>query len=547
MKLLHGSDTRTPPSLVKLGEFTSSVDATRYAPDRSRSSSVWWLVLVGLAATLLCAPFFRMLFFWGDEGALLHEAELLLQGKKIYADFFQFLPPGSVILTAAWFSIAGISFGAARSLALLIIVGIACFTYLACRQASRSATISTILAIGWAMMSVWIWMQLSHHWFTTFFSMVAAWAALASVEQPELRLRWPVIAGAMAGAAVMCTPSSGALVILAAMPAFVRSRRNPAQLIAYLLGCALAPLVVLAYLLEQHTLFAAFDDIIGFTVTRYSSINKVPYGFQWSTINRPLKYIFPLAALLVVFVSTYDWRGCFRDRRLWLCTAFALAGFLGCLPRIDIWHLSYGVPLALPLLAFCMTRLSETWHPVYRYAAVAIMIGLCGPSAHRFQQSAQQTLHAEIAPTPRGDVALFGPFTTLRGVPELLARIAAAPSGDAYLVYPYDAMLPFLTAREYVSKYDVFMPGYTTPAQYREACRDAVRHASWVVVDRDWTDYNNLKARFPSMVDHELQEAIRFEQALEGAFDFVATDGVFESRRRREGVSDSVCDSVAEE
>ena len=59
----------------------------------SRSSSVWWLVLVSLAAALLCAPFFRLLFFWGDEGVLLHEAELILQGKKIYADFFQFLPP----------------------------------------------------------------------------------------------------------------------------------------------------------------------------------------------------------------------------------------------------------------------------------------------------------------------------------------------------------------------------------------------------------------------------------------------------------------------
>ena len=516
-----------------------------YAP--SRWSSVCWLVLVAVAAALLCAPFFRMLFFWGDEGALLHEAELLLQGKKIYADFFQLLPPGSVIFTAAWFSLAGVAFGSARSLAILIIVGIACFTYLACRQASRSAPLSAIMAISWTMMSVWVWMQLSHHWFTTFFSMVAAWAALASLDQPAPRLRWPVISGMAAGAAVMCTPSAGAVAAAAAMTAFLNLREGHWRFIAFVLAGAIAPVAVLAYLLEQHTIFAAFDDVIGFTATRYSFINKVPYGFQWSGVNRPLKYIFPLAALLLLFVYANDWRGCLRDRRVWLCSAFAATGFLGCFPRVDIWHLSYGVPLALPLLAFCITRLTETWRPTYRYAAFAIVIGLCAPSAYRFQGMAQQALYAKIWPTSRGDVALVGLFTTKRGVPELLARITAAPFGDTYFFYPYDAMLSFLTAREDVSKYDIFVPGYTTPAQYREACQDAVRRASWVVVDRDWTDYNNLKARFPSMVDPKSQETIRFEQALADTFNLVATDGAFETRRRREGVSNSVCDSIAEE
>ena len=459
--LPHPSDPLTPPERSKFGDSTLFSSAPPHSFDHRKS--IWWLVLVVMVAALLCAPFFRMLFFWGDEGALLHEAELLLQGKKIYADFFQLLPPGSVILTAAWFTLAGVSFGSARSLAILIIVGIVCFTYLACRQASRSASHSAIMAIGWTMMSVWVWMQLSHHWFTAFFSMVAAWAALASLEQPERRLRWPIVSGLAAGAAVICTPSAGGLAALAAMTAFLNLRESQGRFLAFVLASAVAPLGVFVYLLEQHTLFAAFNDIIGFTVTQYSSINKAPYGFQGSAINRPLKYIFPLAAVLVVLVSAYDWRGCLRDRRLWLCIAFALAGFLGCFPRIDIWHLSYGVPLALPLLAFCLIRLTETWRPAYCYATAALMIGLCVPSAHRFQELASQTRHAEIATTPRGDVALFGPFTAQRGIPELLGRIATAPSEEAYFFYPYDAMLSFLTAREHVAKYDIYVPGYTTP------------------------------------------------------------------------------------
>jgi O-acetyl-ADP-ribose deacetylase (regulator of RNase III) len=81
-------------------------------------------------------------------------------------------------------------------------------------------------------------------------------------------------------------------------------------------------------------------------------------------------------------------------------------------------------------------------------------------------------------PTPRGNVALFGQSTAHRGLPELLAAIAATPPGDAYFFYPYDAMLPFLSGREQVSKYDLFQPVYTAPAQYQEACRSAMRLGS---------------------------------------------------------------------
>jgi len=66
---------------------------------------------------------------------------------------------------------------------------------------------------------------------------------------------------------------------------------------------------------------------------------------------------------------------------------------------------------------------------------------------------------------PRGRVSLVP-----SGALELVERIAATPSDDAYFFYPYMPMLPFLTARRHVSKYDVFTPDYTLPSQYQEAC-----------------------------------------------------------------------------
>ena len=145
----------------------------------------------------------------------------MLQGDKLYLDFFEFLPPGGFIITEAWFAMAGISMFAARALAILTIGGIACFTYLACRQASNHAPLSAFIAVGWVVISQGQWTQISHHWFTTLFSMMAAWATLVSVERAQPWLRGPLVAGVAAGASVMVTPTRGTFAMLAAATAFL--------------------------------------------------------------------------------------------------------------------------------------------------------------------------------------------------------------------------------------------------------------------------------------------------------------------------------------
>ena len=395
-------------------------------------------------------------------------------------------------------------------------------------------------------MSQGVWTQVSHHWFTTLFSMVAAWAALVNVEHAQRYLRWPLIAGAAAGMAAMVTPHRGALAMLAAVTAFLNLRRHRAELIAYVLGCALVPAGLLAYLAGHHALAAAFDDVIRWTAAHYAPVNIVPFGFGGQ--NPPLKYLFPLAALLMLLVCARDWRTCLRDRLLWQCAAFALAGFVGCFPRPDLAHIAFAVPLAFPLLACCMARLTQRWHPAwwqYRYLVVVVAgvaIGLFAPSALNLLHLSREALRGDIVPTPRGSVAFFGQ----PGAPEMLARIAVTPSGDAYFFYPIVSLLSFLTAREQVSKYDGFLPGSTQPSHYQDACISVMRHASWVVIDRRGTNSNVLKQAFPAMSDAKPQETKRFEQALDSGFELVAQEGAFELRRRRDGISDTVCAGIAE-
>src|SRR5262245_5659422 len=97
-----------------LSDDTALATPARSTPERgqgirgSSSSSPWWLLVVGLIAAVLCVPFFRAVYGMVDEGMLLNGAERMLRGNIIYVDFAEYLPPGGFVLTAAWFSIAGI-------------------------------------------------------------------------------------------------------------------------------------------------------------------------------------------------------------------------------------------------------------------------------------------------------------------------------------------------------------------------------------------------------------------------------------------------------
>src|SRR6516162_3983509 len=71
----------------------------------ARWRDFWWIVAVGLVTAALCVPLIRYVWFLGDEGVLLHGAERMLRGEKIYMDFFEFLPPGGFMIMEGWFGI----------------------------------------------------------------------------------------------------------------------------------------------------------------------------------------------------------------------------------------------------------------------------------------------------------------------------------------------------------------------------------------------------------------------------------------------------------
>jgi hypothetical protein len=482
-------------------------------------------------------PFLRTIYAVSDEGILLDGAERMLRGGRIYDDFFAYLPPGGFVIVAAWFGIAGVSMLSARVLAIATIVGIACFTYMTCRLVSRNALGSAVLALGWVVMSQGALTQVSHHWFTTLFAMICGWASIGSITDRQRWLRWPLIAGIAGGAAGMVTSTRGALAVLAAMTTFSTGPNYKAKSGIFVLATAIVPIGLLLYVIWIGALPAAFDDVIVFDATQYAGVQAVPFAWGASQQNLPLEFLFPFAAILTLLTFARDWRTGLHDRIFRSCIAFGIAGVVGCYPRPDIGHVAFAAPMALPLVAYCMQRLTQSWQPIYRYVAAAVMIIACIPAARAFSWAVQNSLHLATVQTPRGSVAF-----TVDGARELVARVASTPPGATYFFYPVEELLPFLTARMQVGPLDRLVPDYNTPAQYQDACIAVMRSAQWIVLAS--LDSAGWKAMYPAMRDPDPKERVQFERVLTSAFAFVERDGWFELRRRVPGLDESACSSI---
>src|SRR6478752_5966130 len=173
------------------------------------------LVVVAVLSGLSCLPFLRSIFWFGDEGLLLQGADRLLRGERLYRDFFAFLPPGGFFLTAGWFGLTNVSLFSARVLAAFTFIGIACVLYCAALRVSCNTLASILCVAVFVVTSQGVWLEVSHHWFTTLFCVSALFGALMWIDTH--RLSWVILAGLAGGAAAMTTSTRGALALMAGL------------------------------------------------------------------------------------------------------------------------------------------------------------------------------------------------------------------------------------------------------------------------------------------------------------------------------------------
>jgi len=221
-----------------------------------------------------------------------------------------------------------------------------------------------------------------------------------------------------------------------------------------------------------------------------------------------------------------------------MCIAAGIAGFIACFPRPSIVHIGFVAPLVLPLLTYCLCRTVWFWPAKPRIAVMTLLIVLCAQSAYYFSLKAKKSTLIPIASTPQGEMRI--PQVTSI----LISQMDQAPPHYKFFFYPYLPMLPFLTEREHTSRYDIFVPGYSPPAHYFEACVSALQNAHWAIIDTRWSNDAYLKHKFPTHTNPKPNEKIQFEAALNNNFEFVTNIGHFELRKTIKKPNISECDSI---
>ncbi|WP_327754439.1 hypothetical protein VVT58_10240 [Sphingobium sp. SJ10-10] len=489
-------------------------------------------LLVAVIAALLCLPFIRSIWLLADEGIWLHAAQRILRGEILYRDFFEFHPPLGFLIVTGWVYLFGPSLVAARLLVMLVMVTTAWFTFSCCKIASGRPSLSAVITVSWIAAGQGLWTQVSHHWLTTMFSMIALWGVLS----PRNRAG-PAIAGIAASAATLVTTHRGALIVLAGFGSLFL-QKSPQKMLTYIIsGISLLGITIcFIFLLGAAT--QAFDQVILWTIKQYSGIQPVPFGAFLAPQRLLVVMIFPLTFCLSIF-SLVRFRPTILSRpHLGALVLFAIAGFVGCFPRPDDIHIAFSMVLALPLFATLLDTIFPKGHgtPVLRSAALLV----CFVPVFPLLMSVRYVIAGRPVESAVGPIVVIPD----NGTTELIERLKTLPNGDSVFFYPYDPVLPVLTGRRHPARLDLLLPQYTTPDQYRETCLEVMRGSQWVVIDEEIIRPSFYHAIFPAMRNPSPPDKVAFEAALRSGFELKGHYGDF-SLLQRSAMPSGLCSQIA--
>jgi hypothetical protein len=383
------------------------------------------------------------------------------------------------------------------------------------------------MAVSWVLASQGYGTQVNHHLMTT----AASLAAMLALLQGKGRSACAV-AGFLVGVAGVITPNRGAYALAASLLALGPSS---SALIPFFSGLCVAPALCVLYLLMNGAMGSAWDDVIGWTSSNYAGVQGVPFGAGAGATTFPFVLGYPAAGVLALVdraLSPEAWRGC----RWRVAAAFALAGLAGSFPRPDATHLLVTAPLALPLLALGVDRVMTILPRLVQIAvAGAAAVLFLTPATLYYGAAAWSASNIRTTKTATGLIAFLQP-----SVGEVAAHVSNIPDHDGVFFYPYMPLVPVLTAQEHVASVDIFVPGYTTPRQYIEACRQVSERARWVVFDRGLSDPNALKSIFPAVVVAMPPERVTLERSISANFTTVWSNRQFDLMRRSNNIK-TVC------
>ena len=403
-----------------------------------------------------------------DEGIILEAAQRMAQGEQLYTDFFGYMSPGGYWLQSLAFRALGISLAAGRAVVFTdFALQAAVIAWLGARFASRRAAIVAVLIFVGVHVPQPGLLTAQHRWDS---------AALAIVSAALITGGWPVLAGACAAMAAICTPSVALAAVVTA--GWLAYRRDWTALPRYALGGLGTGAVAIAVLAGSGNL-AGFFAQMRWLREHYSDVNVMPYGSiigGWGALFTGQGAEFVISSLLliglalpailpVVVVPWAFWR---KEPPIAYLGLVTLALVVSAYPRADVMHLAFFTALPLGLGTILLAR-----HRIAGAIAVALsvvaLLYLAGYAVARVKEYPVTSPLGTLRASANESYALH----------DLFARVRP---GTGLYVHPYMPVLYFLTQAKNPTRYSYLAPGMMTQREELQTLQSLEqRPPEWVL------------------------------------------------------------------
>lgn len=428
----------------------------------------------------------------GDEGVTATQAWRVARGEVPGADFFEIIPPVSLLPPALSVAVFGPTVFAQRLLTLLYAALLILLTDALVSRYAKAWGPRALVALFLVPFGVYYWPMPSHHWAVDLLQLGALLALESAFRSPRPG-RWGAAAGALSALALFTLQDQGALLLAALglflfLPAWRRGRLPRGLFAGFSLGCAVVVAGVALWLLPRAGLGALWEQWCLFPLQNYKRLS----GNQ-SEATSVLAYFEGLlrggafgrdplftsafliaqgfAALLlpaaVPPLLALLWRrggeGFSPRLALLLCGCTAFLGT--ALRRYDIANLNWALPASLVLLAWALNLAVARGGWTRRLAlggasllaAAALFTGLhfalvnCAPQKGGGVRAPAGTLRFLSAQRA----------SEIQGV--LSAVESFVPAGEPMFCYGYAPLLNYLAQRPNPTPYAfVISPQYHT-------------------------------------------------------------------------------------
>jgi hypothetical protein len=325
-------------------------------PKEKVINAIWWLGCLILTGFLHYNHYAN-----GDEGIVLNGAWNLINHRQLYSDFFEFIPPGSFYLIFGVWKVFGVSFLAAKILAVFFVFLGAIGLFKTGQLIIKDRLINLLIPLFFILISGWWWI-INHNLFNLVFLIWSEYFFIRGLYY--FKNRDFIISGFLVGLSILFLQQKS-LIFIGFLILFLMFRAIKKREIQYLKSAivfiiaSLPPLFLFCF----WSLKKIFYDLFQYPFLNYISANRISYllfgifiGF-WLLIVLALVIIKEKSegARLLVFVQLGL-----------LCSAY---------PLPDIYHLAQiAFPSILLIFYLIWKFLQKCKLKIARYSVYAIFI-----------------------------------------------------------------------------------------------------------------------------------------------------------------------------